>query len=113
MYSLKHYTNFFSLSVQEQRAREVERELQSAMTGYIKWECPRCDELIFQGQGGRGGGGGGGGAGRGGGVFICRDNPHVPTYRVCLEQSNSPIVPLFIEQWVSPFIMNNRYVRLY
>ena len=98
MYSLKHYTNFF---LQEQRAREVERELQSAMISYIKLECPSCDELIFQGQGGGGGGGGG--------VFICRDNPHVPTYRVCLEQNNSPLVPLFIEQWVSFFVMNNRY----
>ena len=76
---------------QEVRAREVERELQRAMADYIKLECPSCDELIFQGQE----------EGGGGGVFVCRDNPHMPTYRVCLGENNSPLVPMFIQQWVS------------
>ena len=65
-------------------------ELQTAMANYIKSECPSCDELIFQGQGGGGGGG----------VFVCRDNPHMPTYRVCLGDNNSPLVSLYIQQWV-------------
>ena len=72
---------------QEEKARKVEETIQVAIGKYIRQHCLSCNEPIFQGQLG---------------VFVCHDNPHMTTYRICLHlaRQNVPGLLGLIELWV-------------
>ena len=70
---------------QDEKAYKVEADIQIAIRGYIVLQCPQCNDAIFQGQRG---------------MFVCHDNPHMPTYRITLSHQTTPLVVYLIQQWV-------------
>ena len=89
--SVKNLCLNFFYALQDEKAIKVELDIQIAIQEYIVMECPQCNEAIFQGQRG---------------MFVCRDNPHWPTYRITLNDEATS----FIQEWVCYYVMSSTHI---
>ena len=84
-------------ALQDEKAIKVELDIQITIQEYIVMECPLCNEAIFQGQRG---------------MFVCRDNPHWPTYRITLNDEATSYIIYLIQEWVCYYVMSSTHIHI-